>query len=62
MSVVVIDPALDGNAARVARWDFTAAETAAMFRRSGAALAIHLTMAGRAIRRHTTSCICSFAM
>ena len=45
MSVVVIDPALEGNAARVARWDFTAAETAAMFRRSGSSLAIHLTMA-----------------
>ena len=45
ISVVVIDPALEGNAARVARWDFTAAETAAMFRRSGASLAIHLTMA-----------------
>jgi len=29
MSVVVIDPALEGNAARVARWDFTVAETAA---------------------------------
>ena len=45
VSVVVIDSALEGNAARVARWDFTAAETAAMFRRSGASLAIHLTMA-----------------
>jgi hypothetical protein len=45
MSVVVIDPALDGDAARVARWDFTAAETAAMFRRTGAQRAIHVTTA-----------------
>ena len=47
MSVVVLDPALrdeEGKAACVARWDFTAAETAAMFRRSGANRAIHLTM------------------
>jgi hypothetical protein len=42
MSVVVIDPALEGNAARVARWDFSAAETAGMFRRAGSAQAIHL--------------------
>ena len=41
--VVVLDPALEGEAARVARWDFSAAETAAMFRRTGAAAAIHLT-------------------
>ena len=34
-----------GEAARVARWDFTAAETAAMFRRTGAGAAIHLTTA-----------------
>jgi hypothetical protein len=45
MSVVAIDPALEGNAARVARWDFTVAETAAMFRRSGSTRAIHLTTA-----------------
>ena len=45
MSVVVLDPALEGDAARVARWDFTAAETAAMFRRSGSSRAIHLTTA-----------------
>jgi hypothetical protein len=30
MSVVVIDPAVEGDAARVARWDFTPAETAAL--------------------------------
>jgi hypothetical protein len=45
MSVVVRDQALTGEAARVARWDFTAAETAAMFRRTGAGAAIHLTAA-----------------
>ena len=47
MSVVVLDPALrdeQGKAARVARWDFTAAETAAMFRRTGPTGAIHLMM------------------
>jgi hypothetical protein len=43
MSVVVIDEAQKGAAARVARWDFTAAETAAMFRRTGSNTAIHLT-------------------
>jgi hypothetical protein len=42
MSVVLIDPALEGGAARVARWDFSAAETAAMFRRTGSVPAIHL--------------------
>jgi hypothetical protein len=45
MSVVVRDESLHGKAARVARWDFTAAETAAMFRRTGAGAAIHLTTA-----------------
>ncbi len=44
MSVVVIDPALEGDAARVARWDFTPGETASLFRRAGASRAIHLTM------------------
>ncbi len=43
VNVVVLDPALKGEAARVARWDFAAAETAAMFRRNGSNLAIHLT-------------------
>jgi hypothetical protein len=43
MSVVVIDPAVEGDAARVARWDFTPAETAALFRRTGSSQAIHLT-------------------
>lgn len=45
MSVVVIDPSLEGNAARVARWDFSAAETAGMFRRAGSGQAIHLATA-----------------
>ncbi len=44
VSVVVLDPALDGEAARVARWDFTAAETAARFRRSVSGGAIHLEL------------------
>ncbi len=44
LNVVVLDPALKGDAARVARWDFPAAETAAMFRRTGSSRAIHLTM------------------
>lgn len=45
MSIVVIDPALEGDAARVARWDFTTAETAAMFRRTSEGRAIHVTTA-----------------
>jgi hypothetical protein len=45
ISVVVLDPALKGDACRVARWDFTAAETAGMFRRSGSGQAIHLAAA-----------------
>ena len=63
MSVVLIDPALDGNAARVARWDFSAAETAAMFRRSGSGPgdSPDHDMA-EPIRRSTTSCTCSFVM
>lgn len=44
VSVVVLDPALDGEAARVARWDFTAAETAARFRRGVSGGAIHLEL------------------
>jgi hypothetical protein len=45
MSVVVLDRALEGDASRIARWDFTAAETAGLFRRAGGSPAIHLTMA-----------------
>jgi hypothetical protein len=42
MNVVVIDPALEGDAARVARWDFSADQIALMFRRTGAGQAIHV--------------------
>ena len=48
MSVVVLDPAIvdsRGKAARVGRWDFTAAETAALFRRTDSSRAVHLAMA-----------------
>ncbi len=47
VSIVVFDSAMrdeEGHAVRVARWDFAAAETAAMFRRTGATGAIHLMM------------------
>jgi hypothetical protein len=46
VSIAVLDPAVldtDGKAMRVARWDFSAAETAAMFRSAGSSRAIHLT-------------------
>jgi hypothetical protein len=42
VSVVVMDPALDGDASRVARWDFTAAETSELFRRTGSSEALYL--------------------
>lgn len=48
ISVVVLDPAItdaEGKAVCVARWEYTAAETAELFRRSGSSLAIHLMMA-----------------
>lgn len=45
INVAVLDPAFQGDAARVARWNFTAAETASLFRRTGAGGAIHLAMA-----------------
>ena len=45
VNVAVLDPAFQGDAARVARWNFTAAETAALFRRTGAGGAMHLAMA-----------------
>jgi hypothetical protein len=44
VSVAVLDPALQGEAARVARWDFTAAETATRFRKTGPGGAIQLKM------------------
>jgi len=42
ISVVAIDPVLEGDAARVARWDFSADETAKLFRRTSAGPAIHI--------------------
>lgn len=44
MSVALLDPALEGEAARLARWDFTAAETLARFRKTNPGRAIHLEM------------------
>jgi hypothetical protein len=43
LNVAVFDPALDGEAARVARWDFRAADVATSFRRIGSHRAIYLT-------------------
>jgi hypothetical protein len=48
ISVVALDPAIldsRGKAARVGRWDFTAAETASLFRRTDSRGAVHLAMA-----------------
>lgn len=48
ISVVALDPAIldsHGKAARVGRWDFTAAETASLFRRTDSNGAVHLAMA-----------------
>jgi hypothetical protein len=45
VNVAVLDPTLQGDAARVARWDFTAAETASLFRRAGTNGGMHLAMA-----------------
>ena len=48
MSIVVLDPAIldaQGKAARVGRWDFTAAETASLFRRTESKRTVHLAMA-----------------
>jgi len=44
VNVTAFDRALKGEAARVARWDFTPAETASLFRRTGSSAAIHLAM------------------
>jgi len=44
VTVVVLDPALSGEAARVARWDFTAEEVAARCGRSGDGEGIRLEM------------------
>jgi hypothetical protein len=45
VNVALLDPALPGDAARLARWDFTAAETAGLFRRTSTGGAMHLAMA-----------------
>ncbi len=48
MSVLVLDPAVldnQGKAARVGRWDFSAAETASLFRGGDSSRAVHLAMA-----------------
>jgi hypothetical protein len=50
INVAVLDPALRDEACRVARWDFTPAETAALFRRGGSGQAIHLAVAWPAKR------------
>jgi hypothetical protein len=44
ISVVVVDPALSGDAARIARWDFTADEVAALLRDSNPGNGIPLAM------------------
>ncbi len=44
VTVVLLDPALEGEAARVARWDFTAAETIGRFCETGGGRGIELTM------------------
>jgi hypothetical protein len=44
VSVVVLDPAQQGQAARVARWDFTAKEIAGRFRKTPIASGIQLEM------------------
>ncbi len=44
ISVVVLDPALVGDAARLARWDFSAAQVATMFRATPAAQGVYLQM------------------
>lgn len=44
ISVVVLDPALPGDAARVARWDFSAEDVAAMLQQSPAEEGLRLAM------------------
>jgi hypothetical protein len=44
VSVVVLDPALPGEAARVARWDFTVDEVARAYNRSSSAQGLQLEM------------------
>jgi hypothetical protein len=44
VSVVVLDPALEGQAARVARWDFTAQQLASLHRKGAWGEGYHLEM------------------
>jgi hypothetical protein len=44
VSVVLIDPALEGQAARVARWDFTADQVASLYRKAPWGEGYHLEM------------------
>ncbi len=44
VSVVVLDPALPGEAARIARWDYTSDEIVAMYRKTPLSEGIHLEM------------------
>lgn len=44
VSVVLLDPLLPGDAARVARWDFTAEEIAASYRKTPLSEGIHLEL------------------
>lgn len=44
VSVVVVDPALEGQAARVARWDFTAEQLATLHRKGAWGEGYHLEM------------------
>jgi hypothetical protein len=44
VSVVVLDPALSGEAARIARWDFSPGEVAKLYRKTPLSEGIHLEM------------------
>jgi hypothetical protein len=44
ISVVAIDPALSGEAARVARWDLSPEQIAAMYQKTGSAEGFHLEL------------------
>ncbi len=44
MIVVVLDPELEGEAMRIGRWEYAAAETANLFRRSPMGSAVHLSL------------------
>lgn len=44
VSVVILDPALQGDAARVARWDFSAEQLGSLYRRTSSGEGFHLEM------------------